>query len=147
MVVSCEEYCWPFAHQTFYHLNLWRSILLRQAQWQVYSCGILSSFPGLASLDRRRTSYWFLYLRSWHCRVVYFHPSSIHLHAGPDKISAWLLRENSAVLCRPLCSIFNASVRKAFIPSMLKSDNVNPIQKCSPPLDVDSDFRSDVDSD
>ena len=67
--------------------------------------------------------------------------SKLYSSAGPDKISAWLLRENAAVLCRPLCSIFNASVREGFILSMWNSTNVTPIQKCSPPHDVDSDFR------
>lgn len=67
--------------------------------------------------------------------------SKLHSSVGPDNISAWLLCENTAVLSRPLCSIFNASVREGFIPSLWKSANVTPIEKCSPPLDVDSDFR------
>jgi hypothetical protein len=45
------------------------------------------------------------------------------------------------VLCRPLCSIFNWSVREGFVPSIWKEANVTPIQKSSPPKDVDSDFR------
>ena len=30
--------------------------------------------------------------------------------AGPDEITPWFLRENSSLLCRPLASIFNASI-------------------------------------
>ena len=37
--------------------------------------------------------------------------------AGPDELPSWLLRENASTLSRPLCSIFNASVREGFIPS------------------------------
>jgi hypothetical protein len=57
--------------------------------------------------------------------------SKLHSSAGSDEIPSWLLWENASVLCRPLCSIFNASVRA----------NITPIQKSSPPKDVDSDFR------
>jgi hypothetical protein len=40
-----------------------------------------------------------------------------------------------------LCSIFNASVREGFVPSIWNAANITPIQKSSPPKDVDSDFR------
>ena len=45
------------------------------------------------------------------------------------------------MLCRPLCSIFNSSVREGFVPSIWKAANITPVQKSSPPIDVDSDFR------
>ena len=61
--------------------------------------------------------------------------------AGPDGISPWLLRENSASLSRPLASIFNASIQEGNIPSLWKSANVSPVPKSSPALDIDSDFR------
>ena len=67
--------------------------------------------------------------------------AKLHSAAGPDEIAAWVLRENAAALCRPLCSIFNASVREGFVPSLWKSANVTPVPKSSPALDVDSDFR------
>ena len=67
--------------------------------------------------------------------------SKLHSSAGPDEIPSWLLQENASVLCRPLCSIFNSSVREGFVPSIWKAANVTPIQKSSPPKDVDSDFR------
>ena len=35
-----------------------------------------------------------------------------HSAAGPDEISPWLLRENSASLSRPLACIFNASIQE-----------------------------------
>jgi hypothetical protein len=72
---------------------------------------------------------------------LYYHPNFIHLAAGPDEIPSWPLRENASVLCRPLCSIFDASVREGFVPTIWKAANITPIQKSSPPKDVDSDFR------
>ena len=44
--------------------------------------------------------------------------------------------------CRPLCSIFNFSLRQGFVPTLWKSANVTPIPKSTPALDVHSDFRS-----
>ena len=46
------------------------------------------------------------------------HSSKLHSAVGPDEISAWFLRENASVLCRPLCSIFNSSLRQGFVPSL-----------------------------
>lgn len=67
--------------------------------------------------------------------------SKIRSPSGPDEISSWHLRENASAFWSPLCSIFNACVLEGCIPSLRKSANVTPIQKCSA-LDVDSDFRS-----
>ena len=67
--------------------------------------------------------------------------TKLHSSAGPDEIAAWFLRENACALCRPLCSIFNASVREGVIPSLWKSANVIPVPKTTPALNVDSDFR------
>ncbi len=50
--------------------------------------------------------------------------SKLHTSAGPDEIPSWLLRENASVLCRPLCSIFNASVREGFVPSIWKAADI-----------------------
>ena len=61
--------------------------------------------------------------------------------AGPDEITSWFLRENCSLLCRPLASIFNASIHDGGVPSLWKSANVIPAAKSSPALDVDSDFR------
>ena len=63
-----------------------------------------------------------------------------HSAAGPDEISPWLLRENSASLSRLLASIFNASIQEGNIPLLRKSANVSPVPKSSPALDIDSDF-------
>ena len=67
--------------------------------------------------------------------------TNLHSAVGPDEIPAWLLRENSSSLCRPLCSIFNSSLHQGFVPTLWKSANVTPIPKSTPALDVDSDFR------
>ena len=50
--------------------------------------------------------------------------SKLHSAVGPDEISAWFLCENASVLCRPLCSIFNSSLRQGFVPTLWKSANV-----------------------
>ena len=67
--------------------------------------------------------------------------SKLHSAIGPDEISAWFPRENASVLCRPLCSIFNSSLRQGFVPSLWKSANVLPIPKSFPALNIDLDFR------
>ena len=36
---------------------------------------------------------------------------------------------------------FHSSVREGFVPSIWKAANITPVQKSSPPIDVDSDFR------
>ena len=63
-----------------------------------------------------------------------------HSAAGPDEISPWFLRENSASLSRPLASIFNASIQEGIIPLLWKPANVSPVPKSSPALDIDSNF-------
>ena len=67
--------------------------------------------------------------------------TNLHSAVGPDEIPAWLLRENGSSLCRPLCSLFNFSLRQGFVPILWKSANVSPIPKSTPALDIDSDFR------
>ncbi len=64
-----------------------------------------------------------------------------HSAVGPDEIAAWFLRENASSLSRPLASIFNASLREGFVPSLWKSANVTPKPNSSPALNVDSDLR------
>ena len=46
--------------------------------------------------------------------------SKLHSSAGPDEIPTWFLHENASVMCRPLSSIFSASVREGFVPSLWK---------------------------
>ena len=68
--------------------------------------------------------------------------TKLHSSPGPDEIAAWFLRECACALCRPLCPIFNASVREGVFPSLWKSANVIPVPKTTPALyNVDSDFR------
>ena len=60
---------------------------------------------------------------------------------GPDGIPAWLLRDFSTVLSRPLAAIFNSSVREGYVPQLWKSANITPIPKVNPPRDITSDIR------
>ena len=59
-----------------------------------------------------------------------------HSAAGPDEISPWFLRENSASLSHPLASIFNASIQEGNIPLLWKSANVSPVPNCKQDLRV-----------
>ena len=53
-----------------------------------------------------------------------------------DGLPAWFLRENAELISRPLCSVFNVSLREDFVPTVWKSANVTSIPKISPALDV-----------
>jgi len=66
---------------------------------------------------------------------------NIRKAAGPDGIPNWLLRDFAAVLCGPLCAIFNQSLREGYVPDQWKRANVIPIPKVHPPASVDSDLR------
>ena len=60
---------------------------------------------------------------------------------GPDDIPNWLLKNFATVLCRPVCSIFNSSIRQREVPQLWKSADVLPVQKIPHPKSVDSDLR------
>ena len=52
---------------------------------------------------------------------------------GPDDIPSWILRDHALILAHPVCTIFNASIREGFVPTIWKSANVIPIPKANPP--------------
>jgi hypothetical protein len=62
---------------------------------------------------------------------------------GPDgeAVPNWLLRDFAAILCEPLCAIFNQSLREGHFPSSWKQANVLPIPKTQPPTSIDNDLR------
>ena len=60
---------------------------------------------------------------------------------GPDNIPNWVLKECTSVICSPVASIFNASVKQGTVPSLWKCADVVPIAKISKPMSVDSDLR------
>ena len=60
---------------------------------------------------------------------------------GPDDIPNWLLKNFAPVVCRPVCSIFNSSIRQGEVPQLWKSADVLPVRKIAHPKSVDSDLR------
>ena len=72
-----------------------------------------------------------------------FKPRDIKIHkvAGPDDQPNWFLHGFAALLCDPLCNIFNASLREGFVPSIWKEANVIPIPKSSSPNSIKLDLR------
>jgi hypothetical protein len=66
---------------------------------------------------------------------------NIHKAPGPDGIPNWLLRDFAPFLSKPICAIFNASIREACLPSIWKSANVVPVPKCQPPTSIQTDLR------
>jgi len=57
----------------------------------------------------------------------------VHRSSGPDELPNWFLKEFSVFLAEPVCSIFNASIRKGEEPSVWKLANTVPIPKVCPP--------------
>jgi len=60
---------------------------------------------------------------------------------GPDNLPNWVLRDFAPFLFKPVCAIFNASVREGKVPSIWKKANVVPVAKVRPPMSVESDIR------
>lgn len=60
---------------------------------------------------------------------------------GPDDIPNWLLKNFASSICRPVCSIFNSSIRQGHVPVLWKSADVLPIPKMSNPQSIESDLR------
>jgi hypothetical protein len=60
---------------------------------------------------------------------------------GPDEIPNWILKDLSGSLSEPICSIWNASFREAYVPTMWKSANICAIPKVTPPLNPEKDLR------
>jgi hypothetical protein len=83
----------------------------------------------------------------WHLKIepyeVFFKLCNINIRKapGPDGIPNWVLRDFAGILCGPLCTIFNASVREGFVPAVWKQANVLPIPKIRPPQSLESDLR------
>ena len=57
---------------------------------------------------------------------------------GPDDIPNWLLKNVAPIVCRPVCSIFNSSIRQGEVPQLWKSADVLPVRKIPHPKSVDS---------
>ena len=55
---------------------------------------------------------------------------------GPDNFLNWILKDFSDILSLPLCSIFNASIEEAYLPTIWKSADVIPSPKTTPVKDL-----------
>jgi len=60
---------------------------------------------------------------------------------GPYGIPNWVLRDYAAILCEPLCVIFNQSLREGYVPDEWKRANIITIPKTHPPVLVENDLR------
>ena len=61
--------------------------------------------------------------------------------SGPDGIPNWVYRDFAGHLAPPIASIFNASFREGYIPSIWKSADVVPLPKVNPPKRLEKDLR------
>jgi hypothetical protein len=60
---------------------------------------------------------------------------------GPDGISASILKDLTDILSRPLCAIFNSSLKEGYITTQWKEAYITPIPKLSPPTSIEQDLR------
>jgi hypothetical protein len=51
---------------------------------------------------------------------------------GPDNIPNWILKELSHIVVKPICVIFNSSLREGTVPSCWKKADVIPVPKIIP---------------
>ena len=60
---------------------------------------------------------------------------------GPDGIPNWILHDLAGLISKPICCIFNFSIREGSVPSCWKRADVVPIPKSNPPKSNESDLR------
>ena len=60
---------------------------------------------------------------------------------GPDGIPNWILHDLAGLISRPICCIFNSSIREGSVPSCWKRADVVPIPKSNPPRSIETDLR------
>ena len=60
---------------------------------------------------------------------------------GPDGIPNWVLHDLAGLISKPICCIFNSSIREGSVPSCWKRADVVPIPKSNPPRSIESDLR------
>ena len=60
---------------------------------------------------------------------------------GPDGIPNWILHDLAGLISKPICCIFNSSIREGSVPSCWKRADVVPIPKSNPPRSIESDLR------
>ncbi|CAB4018851.1 Hypothetical predicted protein, partial [Paramuricea clavata] len=60
---------------------------------------------------------------------------------GPDELPNKVLKEFATELSPIIQDIYNESIKEAYIPDLLKSSIISPIQKVTPPQSIESDLR------
>jgi hypothetical protein len=60
---------------------------------------------------------------------------------GPDNIPNWILKELSHIIVKPICAIFNSSLREGTVPSCWKKADVIPVPKITPVSNPTEDLR------
>lgn len=60
---------------------------------------------------------------------------------GPDGIQSWMLRDFAGILCKPVASMFNSSLRDGYLPELWKKATIIPIPKNSPAKSIEKDLR------
>ena len=69
-------------------------------------------------------------------------PIKLQKSPGPDGITNWLLQDFAPpLLSATLTTIFNASLRGGYFPSIWKSAELVPVHKTHPPTSMDNEFR------
>jgi hypothetical protein len=61
--------------------------------------------------------------------------------AGPDGLPSWILHDFSHLLAKPVCAIFNSSIREGYVPEIWRSATICALPKKTPPKSVESDLR------
>ena len=60
---------------------------------------------------------------------------------GPDSVPNWVIRDCAGILAKPVCAIFNSSLRDGWIPDIWKAADIVPLPKVNPPTKLDTDLR------
>ena len=60
---------------------------------------------------------------------------------GPDDVPSWILHDLADVLGKPICALFNTSIRESYVPTFWKRADLCPIPKKSPIIDLKKDLR------
>lgn len=66
---------------------------------------------------------------------------NIRKAVGPDKIPNWILRDLCSLISKPVCAIFNSSIREGYTPDLWRGADVVSLVKNSPLRDITKDLR------
>jgi hypothetical protein len=61
--------------------------------------------------------------------------------SGPDQIPNWILKDLAALIAKPVCAIWNSSLREGFTPELWRSADICPVPKTNPIINIRKDLR------